>query len=114
VSGLANEVCEASDGGEAIAICAEERPDWVLMDLRMKPIDGLRATAVIKARFPATRVAIVSQYDDAGLRAEAVRAGADAYVTKENLHELARIIAGAAVQSADASSTAASPKNRCL
>ena len=94
VAGLTNEVCEASDGGEAIAVCAEERPDWVLMDVRMKPIDGLRATAVIKARFPDTRVVIVSQYDDAGLRTEAARVGACAYVLKDNLHELTRILTG--------------------
>ena len=45
VAGLASEVCEARDGGEAITICAAQRPDWVLMDLRMKPMDGLHATA---------------------------------------------------------------------
>ncbi len=92
VAGLASDVYEASDGGEAIALCAAQRPDWVLMDFRMKPLDGLRATAEIKARFPKTRVAIVSQYDDAELRAEAVRVGACAYVLKENLHELPRIL----------------------
>jgi DNA-binding NarL/FixJ family response regulator len=57
-------------------------------------MDGLHATAEIKARFPATRVAIVSQYDDAELRAEAARLGACAYVLKENLHELPAILAG--------------------
>jgi len=92
VAGLASDVYEASDGAEAIALCAAQRPDWVLMDFRMKPLDGLRATAEIKARFPKTRVAIVSQYDDAELRAEAVRVGACAYVLKENLHELPRIL----------------------
>ena len=80
--------------GEAIAICAAERPDWVLMDLRMKPIDGLRAIAQIKARFPEVRIAIVSQYDDDELRAEATRVGACAYVLKENLQELTGILAG--------------------
>ena len=98
VAGLANEVYEAGDGGEAIAICAEERPDWVLMDVRMKPIDGLRATAAIKGRFPETRIAIISQYDDAELRAEAARAGACAYVLKENLHELPHMLTSAAAQ----------------
>jgi len=98
VAGLATEVYEAGDGGEAVAVCAAERPDWVLMDLRMKPMDGLRATAEIKARFPRTNVAIVSQYDDDGLRAEATRVGACAYVLKENLHELPGILAEAALE----------------
>ena len=95
VAGLASAVYEARDGGEAIIVCATERPDWVLMDVRMKPIDGLRATAAIRARFPETRVAIVSQYDDAGLRAEAMRAGACAYILKENLLELPGVLTGA-------------------
>jgi CheY-like chemotaxis protein len=93
VAGFASEICEASDGAAAVAICAAERPDWVLMDLRMKPIDGLRATAKIKAHFPETRIAIVSQFDDDALRAKALRAGACAYVLKENLHELLGILA---------------------
>ncbi len=94
VADLASAVCEAGDGVEAIAVCAAERPDWVLMDLRMKPMDGLHATARIKARFPETRIAIVSQYDDDELRAEAARLGASAYVLKENLDELPGILTG--------------------
>ena len=116
VAGLACAVYEAGDGGEAIAVCATERPDWALMDIRMKPVDGLRATAVIKARFPETRVVMVTQYDDAELRAEALRAGACAYVLKENLHELPGILTGAAPEWSTAKSNAAqgSPLNDSL
>jgi CheY-like chemotaxis protein len=99
VVSLASAVYEAGDGGEAIAVCATERPDWVLMDVRMKPIDGLRATAAIKARFPETRIAIVTQYDDAELRAEATRAGASVYVLKENLMEIPTILSEGLAQS---------------
>ncbi len=96
VAGLADEVYEARDGAEAITVCAAQRPDWVLMDWRMKPLDGLRATTQIKARFPEVNIVMVCQYDDAELRTEAARAGACAYVLKENLHELPTILAGAA------------------
>ncbi len=99
VADAAISVCEAADGGEAIAICAAERPEWVLMDLRMSPVDGLRATREIKARFPETGVIIVSQYDDAELHARALRAGACAYVLKENLHELPAILTRGLAQS---------------
>ncbi len=92
VAGLASAVCEAADGAEAIALCAAERPDWVLMDLRMRPVDGLRATSEIKSHFPQTQVIIVSQYDDAGLRAKAARAGACGYVLKEDLVQLPTIL----------------------
>ncbi len=94
VAGLASEVYEAGDGGEAIAVCAAQRPDWVLMDFRMKRMDGLAATAEIKARFPRTHVAIVSQYNDDELRGEATRVGACAYVLKEDLQELPALISG--------------------
>jgi NarL family two-component system response regulator YdfI len=93
VADLASSVYEAADGAEAVSVCAAERPDWVLMDLRMRPMDGLHATAAIKARFAETRVIIVSQYDDAELRAKALRAGACAYVLKESLQELPAILA---------------------
>jgi CheY-like chemotaxis protein len=93
VSGLASEVYEAADGLEAVEVCAAHRPDWVLMDFRMKPGDGLEATAEIRAHYPETRVVMVSQYDDAVVREAALRAGACAYVLKENLQELPGILA---------------------
>ena len=65
-------ISSADNGRDAISILQSQPDiDLVLMDVRMKPIDGLRATASIKARFPETRIAIVSQYDAAELRAEA-------------------------------------------
>jgi two-component system response regulator DegU len=94
VANLASAVWEAGDGGEAIAMCATERPDWVLMDIRMKPIDGIRATAAITTRFPEIRVVIVTQHDDAELCAEALRVGARGCVLKEDLSALLEIIPG--------------------
>jgi CheY-like chemotaxis protein len=107
VAGFASAVYEAGDGAEAVAVCAAQRPDWVLMDLRMKPMDGLRATAEIRARFPGTHVVIVSQYDEAEPRAEAARVGACAYVLKENLHELPGILARAVPEGPAAGANAA-------
>ena len=94
VAAFASAVCEARDGAEAALLYAVERPDWVLMDLRMKPVDGLRATAEIKASFPHARIVIVSECDDEEVRAKAERMGACAYVLKENLHELVGVLSG--------------------
>jgi CheY-like chemotaxis protein len=94
MAGVAGSVCEARDGDEAVAVCAAERPDWVIMDWRMKPLDGLRATAAIKTRFPDTRIILLSPEDDTGLRAEATRAGVWAFVLKDNLLQLPEIVAG--------------------
>jgi CheY-like chemotaxis protein len=104
VAGLADEVFEAADGSEALALCALERPDWVVMDVRMKPVDGIRTTAQIKGRFPETRIAILSQYDEVGLRAEAARLGACAYVLKEDFQDLPVILTGSRAPSHDTGS----------
>ncbi len=92
VAGHASAVYEAADGADAFVAFAAERPDLVLMDLRMRPVDGLRATAQIKACFPDARIAIVSQFDEPELRSEAARAGACAYIVKDQLEELTRIL----------------------
>ncbi len=92
VAGIASAVHEAADGAQAIAGFAAVQPDLVLMDLRMRPVDGLRATAEIKARFPDAHIIIVSQYDDPELRSEAARAGACAYVLKDQLQDLPWIL----------------------
>jgi DNA-binding NarL/FixJ family response regulator len=76
-------------GVAAYAVC---RPDWVFMDVRMPGLDGIAATCRIKADFPAARVVIVTSYDDAKLRRAAREAGAFAYVLKEGLFELRRIL----------------------
>ena len=88
IAELASEIFEAADGAEAMAIYATQRPDWVLMDWRMKPLDGFRATALITARFPDARIVIVSQFDEPEVRAAAARVGACAFVSKDDLPQL--------------------------
>ena len=92
VSDLAQEICECGDGAEALSAYAAQRPDWVLMDIRMEEVDGLTATRRIKAAHPEARIMILTAYDDAELREAARSAGACEYVTKENLLEVRRIL----------------------
>jgi CheY-like chemotaxis protein len=84
----ADQCHECSDGSEALAAYTEHRPDWVLMDIEMKAMDGITATEQIRASFPEAKVVIVSNYDDPDLRQAALAAGACGYVLKENLLEL--------------------------
>jgi CheY-like chemotaxis protein len=88
VADLASPVHECEDGAEALAVYAAQRPDWVLMDIAMKDLDGISATRRIKAAYPDAKIIIVTGYDEAELRWAAREAGACGYVLKENLIEL--------------------------
>ncbi|HJQ26737.1 MAG TPA: response regulator [Blastocatellia bacterium] len=92
VGKLADEVYECSDGCEALAAYGEQRPDWVLMDIKMDGMDGLQATRSIKARFPEAKVVIVSNYDDEDMRQAAHKAGAVGFVAKDNLLDMRRFL----------------------
>ena len=73
-------VGEAGDGEEAVMKVAELNPDLVLLDVWMPRLDGIAATARIKARWPAIRV--VTQSVAPSWREQALAAGADAFVVK--------------------------------
>lgn len=86
-------VFECADGGEAFELYRRHLPDWVLMDIEMKKVDGISATKQIIDAFPAARIVIVTDYDDDDLRETAAAAGACDYVHKENLLDLRRLFA---------------------
>jgi DNA-binding NarL/FixJ family response regulator len=74
------EIREAANGQEAVHLVEESQPDVVLMDARMPEMDGLEATRLIKARWPQVKVIVLSMYAD--YMADALAAGADAFVSK--------------------------------
>jgi DNA-binding NarL/FixJ family response regulator len=73
----------ASDGAIAVERALAERPDVVLMDLRMPNLDGTRATAMLREQLPATRVVILTTYADDASIIPALKAGARGYLTKD-------------------------------
>ena len=73
-------VAEAADGREALRVVEECRPDVVLMDAQMPVMDGLEATRLIKGNWPGVRVIVLTMYSS--YRADALAAGADAFVSK--------------------------------
>ncbi len=93
VGDLTETITECSDGSEALSAYRACQPEWVLMDLQMKEVGGLEATRQIKAAFPDSRIIIVTDFDDTGLRSAARRSGACGYVVKENLLQLRQILA---------------------
>ena len=76
-------VGSAVDGEQALVVVAAQRPDVVLMDLRMPRMDGVAATRRIRAEFPDTQVVVLSTYSDDDSVFAALRAGARGYLTKD-------------------------------
>jgi DNA-binding NarL/FixJ family response regulator len=75
---------EAADGAEAVALAASERPDVVLMDVRMPVMDGLEATRRIAASgADAPKVVILTTFDLDDYVYEALRAGASGFLLKD-------------------------------
>ncbi|QKW22447.1 response regulator transcription factor [Kitasatospora sp. NA04385] len=88
----------AADGTEAVRACREERPDLVLMDIRMPGTDGIEATRQLTADGPnPPRVLILTTFDLDEYVYEALRAGASGFllkeVTAERLFEAVRVVA---------------------
>lgn len=76
-------VGEAGNGQEALVVAAALRPDVILMDLRMPLLDGVAATRRLRDALPASRVIVVTTFDDDELVFEGLRAGAVGYLLKD-------------------------------
>lgn len=76
-------VGEASNGEEALRMCATLSPAVVLMDLRMPVMDGVTATRRLKETLPECRVIVLTTFDDDEFVFEGLRAGAVGYLLKD-------------------------------
>lgn len=76
-------VGEAATGREAVRMCAQIRPDVVLMDLKLPELDGVSATRAIREANPEVRVIAVTSSHEDELVSEALRAGAIGYLLKD-------------------------------
>ena len=74
---------EAGSAGEAIQMVANLHPRVVLMDIRLPGEGGLEATRQVVARFPDTKVVMLTSFADEELVMSAIRAGAVGYLLKE-------------------------------
>jgi DNA-binding NarL/FixJ family response regulator len=89
----------ACDGIEAIERAERQRPDVVLMDLRMPRMEGAEATRRIRATLPDTQVLVLTTYADDDSLFPALQAGARGYLTKdasaeEIAHAIKALVAG--------------------
>ncbi|MBE2200305.1 MAG: response regulator transcription factor [Anaerolinea sp.] len=76
-------VGEANNGQEALDLTAVLHPDVVLMDVRMPILDGVAAARLLTQQNPATRVIMLTTFDDDEYVFEGLRAGAVGYLLKD-------------------------------
>jgi DNA-binding NarL/FixJ family response regulator len=74
---------EAGTVPDALAAVAAQRPELVIMDLRLKGGDGLALIRSLKAQYPALLILVCSHYDEPILIENALKAGARGYLFKE-------------------------------
>ena len=74
----------AYNGEEAVALCREEEPDVVLMDISMPKMDGISATREIKDLLPQTAVVILTGHEEDEHVFEGIKAGAQGYLLKDS------------------------------
>ena len=74
-----------ANGNEAVSAVLEQKPDLVLMDIRMSGVNGLEATQQIKDLSPDTEIIILTGYDLKEYRDAALSRGATDYVLKKNM-----------------------------
>ena len=88
---------EAGDGEEAADLAARYQPDVVVMDVTMPVLDGIRATRRIRELAPLARVVMLTMHGEESLLADAIDAGASAFLTKDcSLQEVVRAVRSAA------------------
>jgi DNA-binding NarL/FixJ family response regulator len=74
---------EATTGAEVVELCARERPDVVLMDVRMPVMDGIEATRLVTAVDEPPRVLVLTTFDLDQVVYDALRAGASGFLLKD-------------------------------
>jgi DNA-binding NarL/FixJ family response regulator len=72
----------ASNGQEALEMCRKEKPELVLMDIRMPIMDGVLGTKLIKSHYKEIKVVILTTFKDDEYIKEALKSGAEGYILK--------------------------------
>lgn len=90
-------IAEAENGEEGVRLARREKPDVVLMDVRMPVMDGLEATRLITEQVKETRVIVLTTFDLDDYVYGSLRSGASGFLLKDadgdQLVEAVRIIA---------------------
>lgn len=75
-------ILEADNGAELLTKLESASPDIILMDLKMPVMGGMEATRLVRERYPAIKVLVISMYEDDVFISHLVKAGANGYLLK--------------------------------
>lgn len=75
-------ISTAADGQEVIRAVRKEKPDVILMDVRMPKMDGVQCTKIIKENYPEIKIIILTTFDDDEYVYNALKFGASGYLLK--------------------------------
>lgn len=73
----------AGNGRKAYELCKRNRPDIVLMDIKMPEMNGVEATKLIKKDFPEVKIIVLTTFNDDEYIYEALKNGASGYLLKD-------------------------------
>lgn len=83
------EVCgEAGDGDQTVALALDLRPDVIITDISMSPINGLEVTKQLHKSMPEAKILILTMHDSVEMLRAAAVAGASGYLLKSDAEEL--------------------------
>lgn len=90
-------VGEAENGNDAIALVKEFNPDIAIIDINMPELNGIQATEILRRDYPELKIIIISMHSDELFPQRLLKAGANAYLTKdtrfpETLHAIAEVM----------------------
>lgn len=74
---------EACNGKEAVQLCEAQAFDIVILDIRMPEMNGLEAARIIRARWPRSKVLILTTFNDDQYALEALKLGVNGYMLKD-------------------------------
>jgi len=83
-----DEIIEHDDGEFVERVFSKEKPDYILMDVKMNKVDGFTATKNVLNYDSSAKIVIISQHNDDQTINEAYSAGAIKFIGKENLTKL--------------------------
>ena len=86
-------VAEADNGNDAIAHVKQFSPDVAILDINMPELNGIETTEILRRDFPELKIIIISMHSDELFPQRLLKAGANAYLTKDSgIQEIAHAI----------------------